>query len=103
MRVDLFLKKARIFNTRSIAKIACEKGKVAVNGKLAKPSTQVREGDRLKICFPTKEIEGAIVGIPLGNVKKSDSSLYFSVERERRLIRKPEEDDFWKQIWEEVD
>ena len=44
MRLDLVLKHTRIIKRRTIAKEICEAGKVSVNGKVAKPSQEIKEG-----------------------------------------------------------
>ena len=45
MRLDLLLKQSGIIKRRTIAKALAENGKIFVNGKLAKPSTDVKEND----------------------------------------------------------
>ncbi|MFA5576398.1 MAG: RNA-binding S4 domain-containing protein [Tissierellaceae bacterium] len=51
MRIDKYLKNARIIKRRTIAKEACEQGRVLINGKLAKPGDEVKVGDRVEINF----------------------------------------------------
>lgn len=51
MRLDKFLKVSRIIKRRTIANEACSLGRVSVNGKAAKPSHEVKEGDELTITF----------------------------------------------------
>ena len=47
MRLDLFLKTARIIKRRTLAKEAAEKSRVLINDKLSKPSTIVKISDIL--------------------------------------------------------
>ena len=49
MRLDKYLKVSRIIKRRTVAKEACEGGRVSINGKVAKPSTVVKEGDIIAI------------------------------------------------------
>ena len=45
MRIDKFLKVSRILKRRTVAQEACSEEKVVINGKAAKPSTNVKIGD----------------------------------------------------------
>ncbi|MDD4122238.1 MAG: S4 domain-containing protein, partial [Eubacteriales bacterium] len=45
MRVDKFLKNSRLIKRRTIAKEACEQDRVFINGKAAKPGSEVKTGD----------------------------------------------------------
>ena len=51
MRLDKYLKVSRIIKRRTVAKEASEGGRVTLNGKVAKPSTEVKEGDVMEIRF----------------------------------------------------
>ena len=55
MRLDLFLKDSRIIKRRTIAKEFCERGLVKVNDKVAKPSLDIKSGDKITIRFGDKE------------------------------------------------
>lgn len=47
-RVDRWLWAVRLFRTRSDATAACRGGHVQINGRAAKPASQVRIGDRVE-------------------------------------------------------
>ncbi|MFY9176610.1 MAG: RNA-binding S4 domain-containing protein [Caldicoprobacterales bacterium] len=51
MRVDKFLKVSRIIKRRTMANQACTQGRVMINGKLAKPGSEVNVGDKIEIHF----------------------------------------------------
>ena len=51
MRIDKFLKNSRIIKRRTVAKEACEQGRITINEKIAKPGTEVRVGDIIHIQF----------------------------------------------------
>ncbi len=51
MRLDKWLKVARIFKTRTLAAEACEQKRVKVNGKAVKPSKNIRVGDEVTVRF----------------------------------------------------
>lgn len=56
MRLDLFLKTARIIKRRTLAKEAVEKDRVKINDKPAKPSTTVKVLDVLALRLGQKTI-----------------------------------------------
>ena len=56
MRLDKYLKNSRIIKRRTVAKDACEMGRVTVNGKIAKPGLDLKIGDVIKITFGSKEL-----------------------------------------------
>ena len=49
LRIDKWLWAARFFKTRSIAQEEVSLGRVLLNGQRAKPSRDVKPGDRLEI------------------------------------------------------
>jgi ribosome-associated heat shock protein Hsp15 len=51
LRVDRWLWAARLVKTRALAAEAVKGGRVRVNGQAAKPSKEVRAGDRLEISI----------------------------------------------------
>ena len=54
MRLDLVLKQSRIIKRRTIAKELCDAGKISVNGKVGKPSTEVADGAILELKLGAK-------------------------------------------------
>jgi len=66
MRLDLVLKQTRIIKRRTIAKEICDAGKVSVNGKVAKPSQEIKEGDVLELKLGAKTINVKITYIIQG-------------------------------------
>ena len=51
MRIDKYLKVSRIIKRRTVANEACSSGRVSVNDKVAKPSTEIKPGDIVSIRF----------------------------------------------------
>ena len=51
MRLDKFLKVSRLIKRRTVANEACDAGRVMVNGRPAKASTNVKVGDEIEILF----------------------------------------------------
>lgn len=78
MRLDKYLKVSRIIKRRTVAKEACESGRVSINGKVAKPSTDVKEGDTIEIQFASKYLKAKIVNIA-EHVRKDDAKEMYEI------------------------
>ena len=79
MRIDMLLNQLCLTKSRSIAKTACDKGLVTLNGKPAKASAEVREGDIIQLKLYGYEHQIRIDKIPLGNVAKKDTASYYTL------------------------
>ena len=64
MRLDKFLKVSRVIKRRTVANEAADGGRVAVNGKVVKPSYEVKVGDIVEIKFGDKISKFEILQIP---------------------------------------
>lgn len=64
MRLDKFLKVSRIIKRRTVANEAADGGRISVNGKVVKPSYEVKVGDIVEIKFGDKISKFKIVAIP---------------------------------------
>lgn len=64
MRLDKFLKISRVIKRRTVANEAADNGRVIVNGKIAKPSCDVKVGDIVEIKFGDKTSKFEIINIP---------------------------------------
>lgn len=51
MRIDKFLKNARIIKRRTVGKDACDGGRISINDTVAKPGDQVKQGDIITIRY----------------------------------------------------
>ena len=69
MRLDKFLKMSRVIKRRTVANEAVGAGRVSVNGKVVKPSYEVKVGDIVEIKFGDKISKFEILQIPKGTVK----------------------------------
>ncbi|MDR5588126.1 MULTISPECIES: RNA-binding S4 domain-containing protein [Clostridium] len=80
MRLDKYLKVSRIIKRRTVAKEACESGRVSINGKVAKPSTDIKEDDIIEITFANRILKAKIVNIK-EHVRKEDAKeMYVIIE-----------------------
>ena len=55
MRIDKFLKVSRVIKRRTVANDACDNDHVSVNGKVVKPSYDIKENDIIEISFGAKK------------------------------------------------
>ena len=64
MRIDKFLKVSRVIKRRTVANEAADNGRISVNGKVVKPSYEVKIGDVVEIKFGDKISKFEILQIP---------------------------------------
>ena len=64
MRIDKFLKMSRVIKRRSVANEVIDMGRVSINGKVVKPSFDVKVGDVVEIQFGDKFSKFEIISIP---------------------------------------
>jgi len=63
MRLDKFLKVSRLIKRRTVANEACDAGRVMINDKPAKASTNVKVGDIIEIQFGQKAVKVRVLDI----------------------------------------
>lgn len=80
MRIDKFLKNSRLIKRRTVAKDACEQGKILVNGKEAKPGTEVKVGDELTLNFGAKAMVVVIESLAEHVTKDSAKEMFRILE-----------------------
>ena len=76
MRIDKYLKNSRLIKRRTLANEACEQERIFLNGKTAKPGTEVKEGDDLLIRFGNGELHVKILSTPEHVTKEDAASMY---------------------------
>ena len=84
MRLDKFLKISRIIKRRSVAKEVADKGRIQINGKLAKSSSDVKVGDRLKIQFGNKTMEVKVNELHESTKKEDAQKMYENISEIRK-------------------
>ncbi len=84
MRLDKFLKTSRILKRRTVSKELADQQRVYVNGKVAKPSTEVKVGDVIRILFGYRELTIRVLMIQK-QVNKNDAALMFEVIEEKKI------------------
>lgn len=76
MRLDKYLKVARIIKRRTVANEACTAGRVLVNGKAQKASYEVKIGDIIEVGFGERKIRIEVLSLTESIRKEDSSSLY---------------------------
>ena len=76
MRLDKFLKVSRLIKRRTVANEACDAGRVLVNGKSAKASLNVKEGDVIEIEFGTRTVKVEVLDVQETFRKDEAKELY---------------------------
>lgn len=80
MRLDKFLKVSRIIKRRTVANEACDTERVNVNGRRAKASYEVKEGDVVEIAFGNKTLKFKIKNVNEKTTKADASEMYEIIE-----------------------
>jgi ribosomal 50S subunit-recycling heat shock protein len=83
MRLDRFLKVSRLIKQRSVAKWACDAGRVSILGRKAKAGTTVRPGDELTISLRDRTLVVRVLETPAGNVSKERAQTLYEILGER--------------------
>lgn len=76
MRVDKYLKVSRLIKRRTVANEACEQSRVTVNGKVAKPGTDVNVGDIIEIEFGDNTLKVEVLSVAEHVLKADAADLY---------------------------
>ena len=76
MRLDKYLKVSRIIKRRTVANEACDAGRVMVNGKIARASYDVKQGDIIDLQLGARAIKVKVLSINEYAKKEEAASLY---------------------------
>ena len=76
MRLDKYLKVSRLIKRRTVANEACDAEKVSVNGKPARASYDVKEGDIIEINIGAKPLKVRVLDVKEFTKKEDAAALY---------------------------
>lgn len=76
MRLDKYLKLSRIIKRRTVAKEIADKGRITINDKVAKSSSEVKLGDILVIAFGNKTLTVKVTALMTITNKENAGELY---------------------------
>lgn len=80
MRLDKYLKVSRIIKRRTVANDACDAAHISVNGRVAKASYDVKEGDVLEISFGQRVLKVRVVCVKDTVAKADAAGMYEIIE-----------------------
>ncbi len=80
MRLDKYLKVSRLIKRRTVANEACDAEKVSVNGKPARASYDVKEGDIIEINIGAKPLKVRVLDVKEFTKKEDAAALYEVVQ-----------------------
>lgn len=84
MRLDKFLKVSRLIKRRTLAKEIADQGRIFINGKQAKASSDVKLGDELQIQFGNRILTVKVEKLTETAKKDEAASMYTVIKEKRR-------------------
>ncbi len=76
MRLDKYLKVSRLIKRRTVANELCDAKHVEVNGKVARASYEIKEGDVIDIQMGSNKIRAKVVSVKEYATKENAASMY---------------------------
>ncbi len=84
MRLDKYLKLARLVKRRSVAQEMISIGAVRINERQCKPSSEVRVGDRVEIAYTSRILSVEVLVDDEALLKRRDCGQAYEIKEERR-------------------
>ena len=76
MRLDKYLKVSRLVKRRTVANELCDAKHVTVNGKIARASYEIKEGDIIEIQMGPNVTKAQVVTVSEYATKENASDMY---------------------------
>ena len=83
MRIDKYLKVSRLIKRRTVAKDICDGERIRINGRIVKPSAEVKPGDVVTLEMPRHLLEVRVLSTP-NSVKGNEAHLLYEVLRDEK-------------------
>lgn len=84
MRVDKYLKVSRLIKRRTVAKEVADHEKITINGKVCKPSTEIKVNDIVEIRFGLKIVTFKVLNTN-EFAKKNEAELMYEIIKEEKV------------------
>jgi len=82
MRIDKFLKVTRLIKRRETAKELCDDGDVLINGKVAKPMSEIVVGDTFVLSIGKHKITAKVMDVREFARKEEAAKMYTIISDE---------------------
>lgn len=82
MRIDKYLKVCRLIRRRTMANEACDSERILLNGKIVKPSKEVKAGDVITVCYGNKTVSVRVVDVREVVRKEEAATLYEVIDEQ---------------------
>ena len=76
MRLDKYLKVSRLIKRRTVANEVADAGRILINGKIAKASQAVKEGDIIEVTFGNRPIKVKVLSVVAQSTKNMAREMY---------------------------
>ncbi len=83
MRIDKYLKISRILKRRTVSKELADNDRIEINGRIVKPSHEVKPGDIVTITFGNRRLEIRVLSVEEVRKKQEASTLYEIISETR--------------------
>ena len=80
MRIDKYLKNSRLIKRRTVAKEACDTGRITINGKTAKAGNEVQVGDLICVQFGNSMLTAKVTALTESCKKEDAAGMYEIIE-----------------------
>ena len=84
MRIDQYLKIARIVKKRPASKSLAEQQRILINQRVAKPSSEVKVGDFVDCFFGNRHLQIEVLALA-DSIKKAQALTLYQIVKEERI------------------
>lgn len=90
MRIDLYLKIARLVKRRPVSKELANQDRILINDRHAKPSSDVKVGDLVDLFFGHRHLKVKVLELA-DSIKKAQSMTLYEILIDERILQNVDE------------
>ena len=80
MRLDKYLKVSRLIKRRTVANMACDAGRIQVNGRAARASYEIKIGDVIEMKMGDTTLKAEVLALSESTRKEDAAAMYKILE-----------------------